>query len=433
MSGSGRAPASAIVTVGNELLYGETVDTNAAWLGRILAGWGLPVAKRYTVGDIAEDIRETVSLALKEVELVVVTGGLGPTRDDLTKGVVADLMGRSLVRNEDAWHALQAHFRAAGEDEVPELSRGQADVPEGARVLVNPRGTAPGIVLDAGEALLVLLPGVPDELEAIVEGGLLSAIDGRLGDRRRGHVVHHRVVHTTGIVETHLAERLEKRLEALPDDITDGIDLAYLPDVLGVDLRLSIRGGGPDEAERRFDVFVESITDLLGEWQYEASDGDLAEAVSAELRRSGRTVAVAESCTGGLVAKRLTDRAGASEILVGGVVAYADAVKIGEVGVKQADLQREGAVSETVARQLSERVAERLGADTGIGVTGVAGPGGGSLDKPVGTVWIATTVGGETEAVRHRFAGDRLAVREASAQAALAQLYRRLRDDGAKG
>lgn len=422
---------AAIISVGNELLYGETVDTNAAWLGRELSGWGIDVRRRFTVGDVEDDIDHALALALDAADLVIVTGGLGPTPDDLTKSVVARHFNRALVVDDDVQAELRRHFRSAGYDDVPELSRGQAELPEGATALANPSGTAPGILLREDRKHVVLLPGVPQELKDIVTGDLrpvLADLSGGGGDP-----IHHRVVHTTGLAETSLAERLEPRLEGLPDGMTEGIDLAYLPDLRGVDLRFTIRGGSPEDADERIDRLLGELDEILGPWRFEAESGDVAEALLHALRERGWTLAVAESCTGGLVGKRMTDHAGSSDVFIGGVIAYSDPVKIQEVGVTAADLESEGAVSEPVARQLAEGVAARLDTETGIGITGIAGPGGGSEEKPVGTVWIATSVRGESEAKRHSFSGDRTAVRERAAQAALAGLYRRLVDGGDGG
>jgi len=419
-------PSAAVVSVGNELLSGHTVDTNAAWLGRILADWGVPVTRRYTVGDREADIRDAVEAAGAVAHLVVVTGGLGPTPDDLTKPTVAALYGLDLVVDEGVRAALERRFSDAGSEEVPPLSRGQAEVPSGAVVFANPEGTAPGLLLEAHGRVVVMLPGVPSEMKAIVRGGLGSEVARRLRLASAERQAHHRIVHTTGLPETTLAERLEERLADVPEAIKTGISLAYLPDLLGVDLRFSIAGGATADAEKRFDALLESIDPVLRPWRFEAPSGDIAEAVSERLRRSGRTLAVAESCTGGLIAKRVTDLPGSSDVFMGGVVVYSNAAKIEQVGVSPSDIEREGAVSEVVARQLAAGVALRFRADAGIGITGVAGPGGGSDEKPVGTVWIATSLDGTVESELTRFPGSRAAVREGSAQAALARLHRRL-------
>ncbi|MDX1492763.1 MAG: competence/damage-inducible protein A [Longimicrobiales bacterium] len=422
MSGEAQARA-AIVSVGNELLYGETTDTNSAWLGRTLSERGIRVVRGFTVGDVEEDIDDALGLALEAADLVILTGGLGPTPDDLTKAVVARHFGRELVVDPEARRRVEAHFRASGYDDIPELSRGQAEVPEGSTVLTNPSGTAPGILLEEDGKHVVLLPGVPGELRDIVQGELAGHLDRLAGATGR---THHRVVHTTGLAETKLAVRLDPVLEDLPDDVVEGIDLAYLPDLRGVDLRFTIQEGSPEEAGDRFDELLEALDDVLGPWRFEAESGDIVEAVFRELRRHGWQMAVAESCTGGLVGKRMTDRPGASDVFAGGVIAYENRVKVDLTGVPPQELERDGAVSESVAEQLARGVADRLHVEVGVGVTGVAGPEGGSEEKPVGTVWIATSVQGASEARLHRFSGDREAVRERAAQAALASVYRRL-------
>lgn len=419
MSPSG-VPRAAVVTVGDELLLGETVDSNAAWLGRELASRGIEVVVGHTVGDSDEDIRNAVSRALEVADLVLVSGGLGPTRDDRTREAVASLFGTPLHLDETLLERLEERFRRAGFDELPSRNRRQAQVPEGARVLANPRGTAPGLALDRDGALVVLLPGVPQEMKAIVRGDLEGVLREALGARLRP--VHHRLIHTTGIAESDLAGRLD---DALPGD-TGPVSVAFLPDLRGVDLRLTARGVDADEAREWLDRVERAISPVVERYRFEAESGDIVEAVSRELEASGRMLATAESCTGGLVAKRMTDRPGSSRVFRGGVVAYDDTVKRELLGVDAGVLEREGAVSEAVARQMAAGVARALGAAAGIGITGVAGPGGGTEEKPVGLVWYAVAVEGRVEAAHRVFPGDREAVRERSTQATLALLLGRL-------
>lgn len=420
------APSAAVVSVGNELLFGETVDTNSAWLGRELAALGIPVLRRLTVGDVAADIEWAVQDAARIADLVLVTGGLGPTPDDLTKPVVASTFGLDLVRDEEILATLKRRYVARGLDEVPVAARGQADVPEGGTALENPEGTAPGILLPTQEALIVLLPGVPRELEAIVSGALRPYLNAMLpaGTQR----IWHHVVYTTGIAESQLTRRVEECLAGVDPVVRGEVGLAYLPDLYGVDLRLSARGGSIDEAMTRIEPLLDAIEDVVAPYRFESVSGDLAEAVTRELRARGMTMATAESCTGGLVAQRMTDLAGSSEVFVGGVVAYSNRVKVEQVGVRAEDIETHGAVSETVVRQLAEGIARRFGADVGIGITGIAGPGGGSEEKPVGTVWIGSCVRGEVRSFVGRYSGDRDAVRARAGQAALEDVYRRLRD-----
>ncbi|MGE0159348.1 MAG: competence/damage-inducible protein A [Gemmatimonadales bacterium] len=413
-------PVAALVTVGNELLYGETVDTNAAWMARSLTGLGIPVVRKVTVGDVVADIQIAVRSAMEVADLVVVSGGLGPTADDVTKAAVARMMGLELEIRPDLLERLEAYFRSRGYASMPALNRTQAEVPAGATVLHNPAGTAPGLALESGGVWVVLLPGVPRELRAIFAADLRTFVLERFGARARQ--IHHRTLHTTGIAESKLAELVESVRPVNMGPVT----LAYLPDVRGVDIRLSARGVPADEAESWLARIESQLAPVVAPWRFEAESGDIVEALASALRRAGKHVAVAESCTGGLIAKRITDQAGASDVFVGGIVAYANEVKIAQLGVSPQDLARHGAVSEPVARQMARGVADRFGAAAGIGITGIAGPGGGTPDKPVGTVWRAISLDGEVEARLLTFVGDREAVRERAAQEALAALHRRV-------
>ncbi len=409
-------PRAVIVTVGDEILLGQTVDTNAAWLGRALADLGIPVARRYTVADLEAEIRDAVSEAAGVADLVLVSGGLGPTPDDLTRVAVAGLLGRPLRVDPALLKVVEERFKRRGYDELPPTNRSQAEVPEGATVLANSRGTAPGLAMEHDGSVVVLLPGVPRELRSIFRERVLPLLKERFGRRLVPVRIH--VIHTTGIPESLLAQRVA---EHLPED-TGPVGLAFLPDLRGVDLRFTAQGVGAEEAERWFQRLERALEPVLRPWRFEAAGGDLVEAVADALRSRGATLAVAESCTGGLVAKRLTDRPGSSQVFVGGVVAYANDAKMGQLGVDAEDIERHGAVSEAVARAMARGVAERFGADAGIGITGVAGPDGGTAEKPVGTVWYAVVVGGQVVTKHERFTGDREAVRERSAQAALALL-----------
>lgn len=419
MSSAGSGVRAAIVTVGDELLSGETVDTNAAWLGRELAVRGIPVRRRYTVGDDEGEIRRAVAEAAGDAELILVTGGLGPTPDDLTRDAIAALAGVPLLEDPEVLGHLVARARERG-TALAEPNRRVAQVPLGAVKLHNPFGTAPGLALDVAGALALLLPGVPRELRGICREGLGALLDARFGDRLTP--VHVRVLRTTGIPESVLAQDVAR---ALPGG-TGAIRLAFLPDLRGVDLRFTAVDLPAEEARARFDALERALADVLGPWRFEAPSGDLAEAVSLALRKTGHTLAVAESCTGGLIAKRLTDFPGASDVLAGGVVAYANDVKISVLGVPPGEIEAHGAVSEEVARSMALGAARLLGARAGIGVTGVAGPGGGTPEKPVGAVWYAAAVDGRATARSERFPGDREAVRERAAQAALFLLLRTL-------
>ena len=415
---------SAVVGVGDELVYGQTVDTNGAWLSRELNGLGFSVAHRTVVGDVPSSIGDALEGALEAAEVVLVTGGLGPTPDDLTREAVAELLGLPLELDSALLTSLEARFRARGYRELPPTSRAVALVPRGATVLANPRGAAPGLVLEPRPgAVLILLPGVPAEMRDLFRLGVTPFLLERLGPRLRPAV--HRVILTTGIPESVLAHRIAERF---PEGTTP-VSLAYLPDLHGLRLRLTVRADLQEaRALEALDRVEDALATILEPFQYRAESGDLSEAVGQALLERGASVAVAESCTGGLVARRLTDRPGASRYFRGGVVAYEDRLKEELLGVDRSVLERSGAVSREVAEAMAMGVAGRLGTRVGIGVTGIAGPEGGTAEKPVGTVWFAASVDGRVEARRERFLGDRGEVRERAAQAALHLLLNTLQE-----
>ena len=406
-----------VVTVGEELLSGETVDTNGSWLSKRLASLGIPVTKRLVVGDDPNSIQDAVSEGVRLAELVLVTGGLGPTSDDLTRAAVADLFGLELQLDQDVLEELRERFRARGLGDLPPSNIVQAQVPRGALVIPNTRGTAPGLWIDREGRVIVLAPGVPREVYEMYEAELEGRIRDHFGPRLTPLV--HRTFHTTGISESVLGERVDAVRAGLPD----GVTLASLPYLGGVSIRIST-AGAPEEARERLDEAESILSPVLAPYRFDAQSGDLVEALAAELVRRGLFLAVAESCTGGLLAKRITDRPGSSAYFRGGVIAYADGIKSEILGVDESVLEAEGAVSEAAAVGMAQGVAERLGADVGIGVTGIAGPEGGTEEKPVGTVWCGVTYRGRGVAAHRIFPGDREAIRERAAQAALHLLFK---------
>lgn len=427
MTEEGRHPPGAVVVgVGDELLLGQTVDTNGAWLARELSDLGFRVSRRWVVGDVREEIQEALGQGFELGELVVLTGGLGPTVDDLTRPSVAEALNAPLEEDPALVSALRENFRARGYGDLPDTTRLMAQVPKGARVLDNPQGSAPGLALAMeGDKVCILLPGPPREMKGIFTQGVEPLL--RETFRRSLQPAFHRNIFTTGIPESLLAQRMKP---LLPLE-TEGVSVAFLPDRRGVRLRLTTRGLDPQEAGTRFDEVEKRLAGLLAPYRYESEQGDLAEALGKALEARGMTLAVAESCTGGLMAKRITDIPGSSRYFLGGIVAYENGVKVRELGIDSLALEREGAVSRVVARGMAEGVARRFGASAGIGVTGVAGPGGGSDEKPVGTVWFAASLDGETRSRERQFPGDRDSVRERAAQAAMALLYRML--EGTEG
>ena len=410
-----------VLTIGTELLLGLTVDTNAAELGRALAAAGAEITRRTTVADRPEAIRAGVAEALDRTGFVITTGGLGPTRDDMTKTVVADLFDKQLVLDDRLLVDLEARFKKLGRP-MPALNRTQAEVPDGATVLPNPRGTAPGLwVEDARGRVVVLLPGVPREMRGLLVEEVLPRLVARQGTERR--VVLSRTLRTTGIAESALAERVGP----IEPEIAP-LTLAYLPSVDGVDLRVTAWGLAPRDAEARLAAVVERLRAAVGEHGYGEDGADLAAVVLDALRQGRHRLGVAESCTGGMVAERVTNIPGASATFIGGVVAYADVVKTAALKVPIETLEAHGAVSEETVCAMAEGAQRLFSADCTIAVTGIAGPGGGTPEKPVGTVWFAARVHTAARAVRRVFPGDRDEIRRRAAQAALDLLRRQLAD-----
>jgi nicotinamide-nucleotide amidase len=405
-----------VVTIGSELLLGQVVDTNAAELGRALAAAGAEVVRHVSVADRPEAIRAAVAESLQRTGFVITTGGLGPTRDDMTKPLVAAIFGKPLKLDQTVLRSLEERFRRLGRT-MPALNRTQAEVPEGATVLPNPRGTAPGLwVEDGAGRVVVMLPGVPSEMRGL----LAEEVVPRISQRSGGSVVRSRTVRTTGIAESALAERVG----AIEEDIAP-LTLAYLPSVEGVDLRVTAWGMRAEEAERRLGSVAEQLRGRVGEHCYGEDHADLAALVLDQLRGRQARLVVAESCTGGLLGGRITAVPGASDVFIGGVVAYDNVVKSGMLDVPPELLERHGAVSEQVVSAMAHGVQRKFAVDAALAITGIAGPGGGTADKPVGTVWMAARLGTASRALKRIFPGDRGEIRARAAQGAL-DLLRRL-------
>lgn len=407
-----------LLTIGDEILIGQTVDTNAAWLGERLAASGVELERSETVRDTEAAIRGALDRAVDGgAGVVVATGGLGPTSDDLTRDVVAAYFGVPVLEDAGLVARLEGLFAARGRELTP-LARRMAGVPEGFEILDNPVGTAPGLWTERavrGRTVRVaLMPGVPREMMAIWDGTLA----GRVAALSDGVVVSRTLV-TAGYGETDLALRHGSLEDVLVSDERARLGIAYLPALGTVRLRVTARGTDAAVARERVDRTTDRLRERLGEAVFGEETDTLEGVVLAGLVARGLRIATAESCTGGSVAALLTSVPGASRAFVGGVVAYDNAVKERLLGVPAETIYEHGAVSEETVRAMAEGVRERLGADVGVATTGVAGPGGGTPEKPVGTVWVAVATAGETHAVRLRLTHDRGVNVGLSANAAL--------------
>jgi nicotinamide-nucleotide amidase len=409
-----------LVTIGTELLLGFTVDTNAAFAGQALAAAGVRIVRRTTVSDDPALLRDAIAEALARTRCVLTTGGLGPTRDDLSKKVVADLFGLPLEFHEELWTALVEWFTRMGR-KISNRNRCQAEVPRGATVLPNPWGTAPGLWISGVPGEVIMLPGVPIEMRGLLTHEVLP----RLAARAGGRVVRSRMVRTTGIPESTLADRVSEI-----EDTLAPLTLAYLPGLEGVDLRLTAWDMAPDAADSALNAASDRLRAQLGDNAYGNGEDDLAQRVVDESRRRGLTIVVAESCTGGMVGERITAIPGSSDVFLGGVIAYANRLK-SELGVSDRILEEHGAVSEETVRAMAEGARARHGADLAVAVSGIAGPSGGSPERPVGTVWFGFAKQSGVEAVRYVFPGTRHEVRVRASQFALFGLLRHAKSAGA--
>lgn len=403
-----------LLTIGDEILIGQIVDTNTAWLGERLTQAGVDVQRAVSLGDEEEAIREELEAAFASADLVVTTGGLGATHDDLTRGAVAAYFGVPLLHDETVMARIEERYAARGRT-MPEQNRLQALVPQGFTVLPNAIGTAPGLwyTFERGgiDKTLVVLPGVPGEMRALFQQQVLPRLVRLHGLR----VIRHRTLLTAGLGETHLSEAIGD----LSDWLGPSLRLAFLPSAKGVRLRMTALAPDAERAESRLAAFETFIRSKAERYIYGYDDETLEGKVGEMLAARGLTVAVAESCTGGHLLDALTNAPGSSRYVKGGVVAYCNEVKIALLDVPSSDLERDGAVSESVARAMAEGARLRLGADLALSITGIAGPGGGTSEKPIGLVWIGLASEAGTSAYRHRFVDDRILNKELSCTAAL--------------
>jgi len=419
-----------LITIGTELLLGQVLDTHKQWLGQRLAERGCPLTRQLTVPDNSQAICGAVQAGLGRARIVITTGGLGPTDDDLTRQLLADLMGRPLGRDASVAAQIEGFFKQRNRP-MPESVLVQAQVPEGAVVFPNRNGTAPGLAIEVspnpfrigGElAWLILLPGPPRELRPMFDEQVLPFLEKKWSLQQDFHC---RILRSLGIGESMVEEMLNGPLQPL---VERGLELGYCARIGQVDIRLS--GSGPDMPT----VVAEAeavVRAAIGKHIYGTGEETIAQAVVARLDAAGETVAVAESCTGGLIGHHITNVPGASAVFDGGVLSYSNKLKEKLLGVKASTLEQYGAVSKPVAVEMAEGALEASGADHTLSVTGIAGPEGGTPDKPVGTVWIGQASRGRRPLALRKFHPfGREAFKQATVHQALDLLRRRLRKSG---
>jgi nicotinamide-nucleotide amidase len=385
---------TSIITIGDELLIGQVVDTNSAWMAQELNKNGIWVGHRVAVGDVYDDIWQALDQESRRASIVLITGGLGPTADDITKPLLRDYFGGKMVVDEGALANVKWIFERVLKRPMIERNLQQAEVPDSCTVIANKRGTAPGMWFEKDGCIFVSMPGVPYEMKGMITDDVIP----RIRQRFQLPFIAHRTLLTSGIGESFLAEHIKDFETALPASIK----LAYLPNYGMVRLRLTINGEDPVALEAELQKQFETLKGLVTPWMVTDEDISIQEALGRLLKANGKTLSTAESCTGGYIAHLITSIPGSSHYYKGSVVSYDNAVKIDPLHVDPAILESEGAVSEATVRQMVRGALALLDTDYAIATSGIMGPDGGSPEKPVGTVWIA--VGNRQNIVAEKFA-----------------------------
>ncbi len=407
---------SALITIGDEILIGQVTDTNAVWIAKELNKIGVAVGEMVTVSDEPGQIRETLDRYLGKFDLLIMTGGLGPTKDDLTKQTLAEYFESPMITVPEVKEKITAYFRERGRTMI-ESNLLQAEVPEVCQVLVNNHGTAPGMWFEKKGSILVSLPGVPYEMKGLMQDEVLPLIRERVSVPE----VVHKTIMTQGVPESYLAELLKDWESNLPKCVK----LAYLPRPGIVRLRLTASGKCAGDAEHLLKDLVNKLLDIIPMHIFGYDDISLEKALGDTLKAKGLTVATAESCTGGNIAHLLTSVPGSSEYFSGSVIAYQNEVKTTTLKVDEGVINMYGSVSKEVVEQMVQGVMKALKSDTAIATSGVAGPGGGTGDKPVGTTWISVAYREKVFSEKYQFGGTRERIIDQASFTAM-QLLRRL-------
>lgn len=370
---------ASIITIGEEILTGQIIDTNSAWLGRQLTDIGVVVSSTISVRDNKQDIIRAIELGLENTDLVVLTGGLGPTKDDITKSAIAAKIGAEMYFDEELYNSIKRYFKKVGFT-LTEAHREQCYMPQGVQLLKNMMGTAPGMLFALGGKKILSLPGVPYEMKWVYEN---SFKDQFLQNENRLQYIEHRTVRTVGIGETRVESKIEDITKKLPPYIT----VAFLPGLGEVKVRLTLRGSVKQTKE--LTGFEQDIKNRIGYYVYGSGTTKIEEALLNVYVQSGKSMAIAESCTGGFLAHKLTSVPGASDYFLGGVIAYDNSIKENILGVDPNTLEKHGAVSEETVLEMLDGVISKYNSDVGAAISGVMGPTGGTEEKPVGTIWLA--------------------------------------------
>ena len=387
-----------LISIGDEILYGQTLDTNSHFISTELDKLGIRVKRKVTVADNREAMMRAFKEAESNADIILITGGLGPTKDDLTKPLLAEYFNSGMKLHEDILEDLRKRFAKRGR-ELNELNKGQAELPEKCKPIENKYGTASGMWFEHEGKVFISMPGVPKEMKYMMEDTIIP----KFKELYKTPVLIHKMVKTVGIPESILAERLENWENNLPQEIK----LAYLPGLNQVKLRLTASGENEKHLQSLINQEVDKLYEIVGKYIYGTDETNLPAKIGELLKDKGLTIAVAESCTGGYIAHLFTSNAGSSEYYRGGINPYHNDLKINILGVKKETIEQHGAVSEETVIEMAERVRELFGADIGISTSGIAGPGGATKEKPVGTTWVALADGENTQTKLYHFQFDR--------------------------
>nr|WP_315421448.1 competence/damage-inducible protein A [uncultured Pedobacter sp.] len=408
-----------IITIGDEILIGQIVDTNSAWMAKQLNLIGVSVKQITSVSDDEQHIIEALELAEKRVDLVLITGGLGPTKDDITKKTLAKYFNMGFRNDPGALEMVRQIFEKYKRP-LLDINIQQADVPDGCEVIVNKNGTAPCMWFEQNNTIFVSMPGVPYEMMYLMDDEILP----RITSRFKLPFIVHKTILTANIGESFLA----KEIEEIEDSLPAHIKLAYLPKLGQVRLRLSAKGDNEAELHKEIELYARQIISKVNKFVVTDEDIPLEKAILNLMKSKGLTLSTAESCTGGYIAHLITQHAGSSSVYWGGAVAYAYELKESILGVEESTLNTFGAVSEQTVTEMAEGAIKHFKTDYAIAVSGIAGPGGGTEDKPVGTVWIAISSKNKTVAKVFNFSNKRIQNIERSAASALAMLLNLLKE-----
>ncbi len=369
-----------LLTIGDEILYGQIVDTNSQWMSVELDKVGIKVIRKTTVGDVESEILTAFAEAEKRADIILITGGLGPTSDDLTKPLLAKYFNCELKINEEALREVTEFFKSRGR-ELTEINRQQAALPTACEKITNPNGTAPGMWFEKSGKIFMSMPGVPHEMKKMMTDSVIP----KLKQTFKTPVIYHKVIRTIGLGESFLAEKISDWEKALPDHIK----LAYLPSLGEVKLRLTSFGDSNEKMQSEVNDLTEKLNTRIGQFIFGYGDDPIEVVVGNTLREKHLTLSVAESCTGGYLSHLITSVPGSSDYFLGSMIPYSYEVKMRQLGVKPETLEKYGAVSEPTISEMASVVRARFNTDIGVATSGIAGPGGATPDKPVGTVWIA--------------------------------------------